>query len=123
MVSSVKIEYPKTAIQKGSIPVTGTLVVEYDRTTDVLVAWSKVVDESATNKILSGEQQVDRVASEVGAENIEYREYTRYKIPSRITLLRFREKWQAETRYAAAIIANYFDIDPAKVREHLARFV
>lgn len=119
----VTVEYPKTGLAKGSTAIRGTLVISYDREIDTLMAWSKVEDESSTSGILTGEQQVDNMVSQVGLDNIEYREYIKYRVPSRVTVLKFRTAWQADIRYVAAIIASYFDLDASKVRSHLTPFV
>lgn len=119
----ITVQYPKTAIQPGSTAVTGSLSIVYDKPTDTLTAWSKIADPSDPSGLQIGEQQVDGGAvSEIGIENIEYMEYTRQRIPSRIRMRRFRSLWLPDIPYTAAIIAAYFDVDQAAIRQHLNQF-
>ena len=115
----ITISYPQTAVKSGT-PLSGTLIFAYDAKKDILDAWVKVPTSANSKEWLKGEVQVDPgVVSEVGIGDISYLNFTRYRVPSRIQLKRFKARWLADLPYAASIIAGFFDTAPAPIRSHL----
>ncbi len=117
---TITVSYPQTAVKSGT-PVSGTLTFTYFPATDTLDAWVRIPDGTDPKAYLKGEVQADPgIMSEVGKADIHYMNFTRYGVPSRVRLRRFKARWLEDLPYAASIIAGYFGVEAAPIRQHLA---